>query len=253
MALPTVADLFYNDRQEPVMVVGQTSDRSRTQVRRGYLSRQDSRNFRSSASPPPSRSHHHATSWFGHRKSSQSPPRYHRHQSDYSDYRRDKYGRSPERHGASSFFHRRGSESPPSSYHENQSHTKYKEDYTGYPIETGYTAKEGYGRYEYDDRYSRHGYPSDMYHGEHAAVIPRTYQSSYGGTYNKDYLETVKLKVPLCCESCEERITNHMLALEGVESVTCDQVKQKVTVRGTATPSEILRQGRECFKHTRFW
>lgn len=63
----------------------------------------------------------------------------------------------------------------------------------------------------------------------------------------------MKLKVPLCCEACEERITNHMLALEGVDSVTCDQVKQKVTVRGTASPSEILRQGRECFKQTRFW
>ncbi|CAM6097158.1 unnamed protein product [Calypogeia fissa] len=254
MAMPTVTDLFYNDRQEPVMVLGQTSDRARSQVRGGYLSRQDSRIFRSSASPPPSRSHRHASSWFGHRRSSQSPPRHHRYQSDYTDYRRDKYGRSPERHGISSWFRRRGSQSPPSRYHDGLSHTKYKEDYTGYPLESGYTAKDGYrGRYGYDEHYGRHGYSSDMYHGEHKAVIPRTYQSTYGGAFNKDYLETVKLKVPLCCEACEERITNYMLALEGVESVTCDQVKQKVTVRGTATPSEVLRQGRECFKHTRFW
>lgn len=239
------------------MVLGQTSDRSRTQIRRGYLSRQDSRNFRSSASPPPSRSHHHASSWFGHRRSSQSPPRsrHHHSQSDYSDYRRDKYryGRSPERRGISSWFRRRDSQSPPSSYHDRQSHTKYKEDYTGYSRESGYTAQDGYRRDRYDHGYGRHGYASELYHGEHPAIMPRTYQSTYGGAYNKDYLEVVKLKVPLCCEACEERITNHMLALEGVESVTCDQVKQKVTVRGTASPSEVLRQGRECFKQARFW
>lgn len=248
MALPTVTDLFYNDRQEPVMVVGQSSDRSRSRYPRGYLSRQDSRNFRSSRSPPPSRSHHHASSWFGLRRSSVSPPRDHRYQSDYSDYRRGKYGRSPERHGLRSLFHRSGSQSPPSSYYDSLSQTKYKEDYTGYPSQDGYR-----GRYAYDDPYGRLGYSSELYHGEPTAIIPRTYQSTYGGAYNKDYLETVKLKVPLCCEACEERITNHMLALEGVESVTCDQVKQKVTVRGSASPSEVLMQGRECFRNTRFW
>jgi copper chaperone CopZ len=252
MAMPSVQDLFYNANEEPVMVVGNTSDRAR-QGRRGYLSRQDSRNFRSSASPPPSRSNHHASSWFGHRKSSQSPPRHGRYQSEYSDYRRDKYGRSPERR--SSWFGRKSSRSP-SRYHEySQSHTKYKEDYTGYPAETGYTAQDGYGSYGSRNAYGygRPEYSSDLYHGEQRDVIPRTYQSPYAGAFNKDYLETVKLHVPLCCEACEERITNHMLALEGVESVTCDQVKQKVTVRGTASPSEVLRQGRECFKHTRFW
>lgn len=237
------------------MVLGQTSDRSRSQVRRGYLSRQDSRNFRSSASPPPSRSSHHASSWFGHRNSSQSPPRYRNgggsYHGDY-DVRSTRYGRSPER----------------SSYRDSQTHTKYKEDYTGYPQESGYTAAEGYRRGyggEYDGHYHSRtsGYSSsvpgystgELYHGTPTSAIPRSYQSAYGGSnvYESRYAESIKLKVPLCCEACEERITNHMLALEGVESVTCDQVKQKVTVRGTASPSEILRQGRECFKNTRFW
>jgi copper chaperone CopZ len=250
MAMPTVQDLFYNANEQPVLVVGNTSDRSR-QLRRGYLNRQDSRNYRSSASPPPSRSHRHASSWFGLRRSSQSPPRHHRYHSDY-DYRRDGYGRSPERR---SWFHRRGSRSP-SGYYDSQSHTKYKEDYTGYPSEFSYRSRDGYGsgydsRYDYG--YGRPGYSSDLYHGEHRDLIPRTYTSPYAGAFNKDYLETVKLHVPLCCEACEERISNHMLALEGVESVTVDQVKQKVTVRGTCTPADVLRQGRECFKHTRFW
>jgi copper chaperone CopZ len=243
MALPSVQDLFYNGNEEPVIVVGNTSDRSR-QVRRGYLSRQDSRNFRSSASPPPSRSHHHASSWFGHRKSSQSPPRYGRYQNEYSDYSRDRYDRSPERR---SWFGT-GTRSP-TRYQDASQHTKYKEDYTGYPSETGYSSHYGNGS-RYEHGYGRPGYSSDMYHGDH---IPRTYQSPYAGTFNQEYLETIKLHVPLCCEACEERITNHMLALEGVESVTCDQVRQKVTVRGTASPAEVLRQGRECFKNTRFW
>ncbi|CAM6094976.1 unnamed protein product [Calypogeia fissa] len=269
----SVSDMFYTANEEPVLVIAEP-DRSRAQFRRGHLSRQDSRNFRSSASPPPSRSNHHASSWYGHRKSSQSPPRSRRgaYEPDYSDYRSSRYGygRSPERSGISKFFHRRDSQSPPSSYHESQSHTKYKEDYTGYPLESGYTAKDGYEP-GYDRDYGReygrssrhghssshsggHGYSTEIYHGDRRGTIPRTYENAYGSptVYGK-YSETIKLKVPLCCEACEERITNHMLALEGVESVTCDQAKQKVTVIGTASPSEVLRQGRECFKNTTFW
>lgn len=271
-----------------MIVIAEPGDRSRTQVRRGYLSRQDSRNFRSSASPPPSRSNHHASSWYGHRRSSQSPPRgrHSAYPSEYSDYRGSSYGyaRSPERSGLSKLFHRRDSQSPPSSYYESQQHTKFKEDYTGYPQESGYTARDGYERGYGPDygRSSRHGYSSgysssapgyavtvpayssssvpgysssELYHGASVATIPRTYESAYGtpNVYSSAYAEAVNLQVPLCCEACEERITNHMLALAGVESVTCDQARQKVTVIGTASPSEILRQGRECFRQTRFW
>lgn len=250
----SVNDMFYNDKEEPVLVYGHPSDRSRPTIRRGYLARQDSRNFRSSASPPPSRSDHHASSWFGHRKSSQSPPRsrHHAYESQYSDYRNSKYGRSPER-SSRSWFGRKNSLSPRSRYYDSQEHTKYKEDYTGYAQETGYSAELGYAEGGYRGRHGP-GYVQ-TYASEIQGVIPRTYQTPYGASsyYPQEYSRTVKLKVPLCCEACEERITNHMLALHGVESVTCDQVKQKVTVRGTASDSDILKQGREAFKQTRFW
>ncbi|KAL3684133.1 hypothetical protein R1sor_002155 [Riccia sorocarpa] len=105
------------------------------------------------------------------------------------------------------------------------------------------------------DSYGNSYGSSGVYHGQHTSTVPRTYQSTsyYKYATNSYALQTVRLKVPICCEACEERITNRLLAVEGVQSVTCDQIQQKVIVSGTADPSEILRASKDCFKHSKYW
>ncbi|KAL2651875.1 hypothetical protein R1flu_020003 [Riccia fluitans] len=76
---------------------------------------------------------------------------------------------------------------------------------------------------------------SDVYYGQHTSTVPKTYQSScYYNQYGlKAYeLHTVRLKVPICCQACEEKINNRLLNMEGVQFVTCNQIKQKVVVIG---------------------
>ncbi|KAL2643695.1 hypothetical protein R1flu_011282 [Riccia fluitans] len=77
-------------------------------------------------------------------------------------------------------------------------------------------------------RYSLGYASSDIYYGQYTSTVPRTYQSSnyYNQHGLKAYeLHTIRLKVPICCQACEERITNRLLGMEGVQSVTCDQIK----------------------------
>ncbi|KAL2645199.1 hypothetical protein R1flu_012786 [Riccia fluitans] len=53
--------------------------------------------------------------------------------------------------------------------------------------------------------------------------------------------QTVELKVPVCCEACEERVIHALLNCSGVESVRCDAIKQRVTITGTAAPADLLK------------
>jgi copper chaperone CopZ len=64
---------------------------------------------------------------------------------------------------------------------------------------------------------------------------------------------TMDLHVPICCEGCEERVKSRLIDIEGVDSVKCDQAKQKVTVSGTAPAAEVLRVCRKLFKRSNWW
>lgn len=64
---------------------------------------------------------------------------------------------------------------------------------------------------------------------------------------------TMELKVPICCEGCEERVLSRLIDIDGVRSVNCDQEKQKVTVSGTASPAEVLHACKKLFKRSKWW
>lgn len=60
-------------------------------------------------------------------------------------------------------------------------------------------------------------------------------------------------RVPLCCEGCQERIMKHFRYVRGVENVSCDLNRHKVTIQGYAPPSEVLRILRKQFPRAEFW
>lgn len=66
-------------------------------------------------------------------------------------------------------------------------------------------------------------------------------------------LQTLLLKVPICCEGCEKRVVKKLLKVPGVVSVRCDIDRQSVTVRGTADTDEVLREAKKAFKKSRLW
>lgn len=73
------------------------------------------------------------------------------------------------------------------------------------------------------------------------------------GSMSKPVSTWVELRVPICCEGCVERVTSHLIELRGVEGVTCDQIKQKVVVKGTAAAADVLRVCQKLFKRSEFW
>ncbi|CAM6090903.1 unnamed protein product [Calypogeia fissa] len=89
----------------------------------------------------------------------------------------------------------------------------------------------------------------------------RPYDSSYDGYYARYYDASsfeppamkMELNVPICCEGCEERVLSCLIDIYGVDSVKCDQLKQKVTVSGTASPAEVLAACKKLFKRSRWW
>lgn len=64
---------------------------------------------------------------------------------------------------------------------------------------------------------------------------------------------TMELKVPICCEGCEERVLSRLIDIDGVQSVKCDQLRQKVTVSGTAPPAEVINACKKIFKRSKWW
>ncbi|BFI24505.1 hypothetical protein AXG93_3137s1080 [Marchantia polymorpha subsp. ruderalis] len=63
----------------------------------------------------------------------------------------------------------------------------------------------------------------------------------------------VELRMPLCCEGCVERVQKKFKSLKGVASVECSQEKQKVVVRGSATPEEVLKRAQATLSRSSFW
>ncbi|BBN04104.1 hypothetical protein MPTK1_3g01980 [Marchantia polymorpha subsp. ruderalis] len=244
----SVNDVFYSNQEEPVRILGSSyGHSSRSQYRDGEY--ENSARYLHQNSRGRDGAYHNSSRYS---RSSHSPPRFRResitglHLTERlfgSRRNRSSHSPPPSRdggyydHGSSygSSYGQRNAHSPPGRYHGSH-HTSYPTSSASATFATGYAS-------------------SDIYHGQHTSTVPRTYQSTnFYNVYGQSVPgQTVKLKVPLCCEACEERITNHLLDLDGVQAVTCDQIKQKVIVSGTAAPSDILQASRECFKHSKFW
>lgn len=63
----------------------------------------------------------------------------------------------------------------------------------------------------------------------------------------------LEFRVPLCCEGCQDRIIKHFRHARGVETVSCDLNRHKVTIHGYAPPNEVLRILRKQFPRAEFW
>ncbi|KAL2644932.1 hypothetical protein R1flu_012519 [Riccia fluitans] len=88
-------------------------------------------------------------------------------------------------------------------------------------------------------------------------------QPSYGRSSSTYYPTTIRpagwkttslvFHVPLCCESCVQKIRKALSKNEEVENVDVDMMKSKVIVTGYLNPERILRRIRKVKKSATFW
>ncbi|XP_050226923.1 heavy metal-associated isoprenylated plant protein 30-like [Mercurialis annua] len=66
-------------------------------------------------------------------------------------------------------------------------------------------------------------------------------------------LQTVELKVRMCCSGCERVVKNAIHKLRGVDSVEVDLNMEKVTVVGYVERNKVLKAVRRAGKRAEFW
>ncbi|CAD5195188.1 heavy metal-associated isoprenylated plant protein 44-like [Musa acuminata AAA Group] len=66
-------------------------------------------------------------------------------------------------------------------------------------------------------------------------------------------LQTVELKVRMCCTGCERVVKQALLKLRGVDSVEVDLELEKVTVTGYVDRNKVLKEVRRSGKKAEFW
>lgn len=63
----------------------------------------------------------------------------------------------------------------------------------------------------------------------------------------------IELKVPFCCEGCEERIQAALIEMEGVDSLKLDSVAEKVTITGKVKAEDALKEAKKVVKRSEMW
>ncbi|KAK9093701.1 hypothetical protein Scep_025170 [Stephania cephalantha] len=66
-------------------------------------------------------------------------------------------------------------------------------------------------------------------------------------------LQTVELKVRMCCTGCERVVRNAILKLRGIDSIEINLEMEKVTVIGYVDPNKVLKAVRRSGKRAEFW
>ncbi|KAK1304552.1 Heavy metal-associated isoprenylated plant protein 26 [Acorus calamus] len=66
-------------------------------------------------------------------------------------------------------------------------------------------------------------------------------------------LQTVELKVRMCCKGCERIVRNAIMKLRGVDNVEVDLPMEKVTVTGYVDRNKVLKAVRRAGKKAEFW
>jgi len=88
-----------------------------------------------------------------------------------------------------------------------------------------------------------------MFHGKEEPMYMSSSISS--GGYTNQYppvtlqngsVPALELKVPMCCDKCEEKVKEELEELNGVRSVICDRYNQRVTIIGFVDPLQALKQ-----------
>ncbi len=66
-------------------------------------------------------------------------------------------------------------------------------------------------------------------------------------------MQTLEMRVPLCCEKCINKVKKALYQVEGVEDVVCDQTEQKVTITGNVNSEAALRRVKRVKKNSIYW
>ncbi|CAD5174735.1 heavy metal-associated isoprenylated plant protein 44-like [Musa acuminata AAA Group] len=66
-------------------------------------------------------------------------------------------------------------------------------------------------------------------------------------------LQTVELKVRMCCTGCERVVKHALQKLRGVDSVEVELELEKVTVTGYVDRNKVLKEARRSGKKAEFW
>ncbi|CAI8603217.1 unnamed protein product [Vicia faba] len=66
-------------------------------------------------------------------------------------------------------------------------------------------------------------------------------------------LQTVELKVRMCCTGCERVVKNAVYKLKGIDSVKVDLEMERVTVTGYVERNKVLKAIRRAGKRAEFW
>ncbi|KAM7279455.1 hypothetical protein ACFE04_006589 [Oxalis oulophora] len=66
-------------------------------------------------------------------------------------------------------------------------------------------------------------------------------------------LQTVELKVRMCCTGCERVVKNAIFKLKGIDSVEVDLEMERVTVIGYVDRNKVLKAVRRAGKRAEFW
>jgi len=61
----------------------------------------------------------------------------------------------------------------------------------------------------------------------------------------KPKVQTIEVRVNLCCDNCVSKVRRKFQDVEGVEKVDCCQWTKRVIVRGTVKPEVVLKRVRK--------
>ncbi|KAI5017772.1 heavy metal-associated isoprenylated plant protein 44-like [Hordeum vulgare subsp. vulgare] len=103
------------------------------------------------------------------------------------------------------------------------------------------------------DMRHHHGHPAgrNSVHRHHHGAAGRTVASRSRPTLS---LQTVELKVRMCCDGCERAVMQSLVNLRGVDSVEVDAGTGRVRVTGYVERGKVLREvRRRSGKKAEFW
>jgi copper chaperone CopZ len=70
---------------------------------------------------------------------------------------------------------------------------------------------------------------------------------------SRSKLPILELKVPMCCDKCQQKVKEELEGLEGIRSVECDQFNQRVTITGNVDPILALKRVKKVKKKSDFF
>lgn len=93
------------------------------------------------------------------------------------------------------------------------------------------------------------------YHQQSQPYRPRTYSRSQSvyPERARGYLPVLELRVPMCCEKCQEKVKEELEELDGVQDVICDQYNQRVTVTGFVDAYRALKKVKKVKRKSEFF